>query len=117
MLRSHLARQYRTKSFRVLMAWNTPAADRVWRHRHTQVFEVPVRRMISLVPTPSLVSSTISARHACFCAALRSLMIRSSRSLSDGERLIEIPLRIQPDSHNRHAPGIHHRTLPSDFVH
>ena len=73
--------------------------------------------MISLVPKPSLVSNTISARHACFYAALRSLMIRLSRSLSDGERLIEISLRIQLDSHNRHAPGIHQRTLPSDFLH
>ena len=40
--------------------------------RQTQVFDLPVRRMISLVPTPSAVSSTISARQTCFCGALRS---------------------------------------------
>jgi hypothetical protein len=30
-----------------------------------------VRRMISFVPTPSAVNSTISARQTCFCGVLR----------------------------------------------
>ena len=34
--------------------------------RQTQVFDLPVRRMISTVPRPSAVNSTISARQACF---------------------------------------------------
>lgn len=38
--------------------------------RQAQVFDVPLRRMISLVPTPSALRSTMSARQACFCEAL-----------------------------------------------
>ena len=34
--------------------------------RQTQVFDLPVRRMISTVPKPVAESSTISARQACF---------------------------------------------------
>ncbi len=41
--------------------------------RQMQVFDLPVRRMISTVPRPSTVNRTISARQACFWAALRSL--------------------------------------------
>ena len=41
--------------------------------RQTQVFDLSVRRIISLVPTPSAVKSTISARQTCFCGALRSV--------------------------------------------
>ena len=41
--------------------------------RQTQVFDLPVRRMISFVPTPSALKRTISARQTCFCGALRSL--------------------------------------------
>ena len=40
--------------------------------RQTQVFDLPVRRMISLVPTPSALERMIAARQACFCEALRS---------------------------------------------
>ena len=47
--------------------------------RQTQVFDLPVRRMISLVPTPSALERMIAARQACFCEALRSLVIASSR--------------------------------------
>ena len=39
--------------------------------RQTQVFDLPVRRMISLVPTPSALERMIAARQACFCEALR----------------------------------------------
>jgi hypothetical protein len=34
--------------------------------RQTQVLEVPVWRMISAVPTPSALSSTMAARQTCF---------------------------------------------------
>ena len=34
--------------------------------RQMQVFDLPVRRMISAVPRPPAESSTISARQACF---------------------------------------------------
>ena len=34
--------------------------------RQTQVFDLPVRRMISLVPMPSALCRTISARQTCF---------------------------------------------------
>ena len=47
--------------------------------RQTQVFDLPVRRMISLVPTLSALERMIAARQACFCEALRSLVIASSR--------------------------------------
>jgi hypothetical protein len=48
--------------------------------RQTQVLEVPVRRMISLVPTLSALRSTMAARQACFCEELRSLVIASSHA-------------------------------------
>ena len=37
----------------------------------TQVFDLPVRRMISTGPTPATLSSTIWARQTCFCGVLR----------------------------------------------
>ena len=37
-----------------------------------EVLDLPVWRMISLVPKPSAVSSAIRARPTCFSAALRS---------------------------------------------
>jgi hypothetical protein len=43
--------------------------------RHMHAFDVPVRRMISLVPTLSVLRSTISARQTCFrvrCDSCRS---------------------------------------------
>lgn len=55
----------------------------------------PVRRMISLVPTPSALRSTMSARQACFCGALRSLMIASSRRRSGLVILMDIPVRMR----------------------
>ncbi len=62
--------------------------------RQTQVFDVPVRRMISFVPTPSAVKSTIWPRHTCFCGALRSLIKAKSRSRSFAETVNDIPVRI-----------------------
>jgi hypothetical protein len=51
--------------------------------RRTQVFDLPVRRMISLVPTPSALNRTISARQTCLCGALRS---RASASVGGDQR-------------------------------
>jgi len=62
--------------------------------RQTQVFDLPVRRMISLVPTPSALERMIAARQACFCEALRSLVIASSRPRTDRVIVIEIPVRM-----------------------
>jgi len=62
--------------------------------RQTQVFDLPVWRMISLVPTPSALSSTILARHTCFCGALRSRASAFRRRRSPGLRVMEIPVRI-----------------------
>ena len=47
--------------------------------RQTQVFDLPVRRMISWLPTPSTLSRTISARHTCLCGVWRSCTKASSR--------------------------------------
>src|SRR5207342_1721661 len=62
--------------------------------RQTQVFDLPVRRMISLVPTPSALERMIAARQACFCEALRSLVIASSRPRTDRVIVMEIPVRM-----------------------
>jgi hypothetical protein len=63
--------------------------------RQTQVFDLPVRRMISLVPTPSALKSTISARQTCLCGALRSRTITFRRRRSAGLRVMEIPVRMR----------------------
>ena len=63
--------------------------------RQTQVLDLPVSRMIALVPTPSAVSSTICARQTCFCDALRSLTRARSRALSANVTEREMPVRIR----------------------
>ena len=63
--------------------------------RQTQVFDLPVRRMISLVPTPSALERMIAARQACFCEALRSQVIASSRPRTDRVIVMEIPVRMR----------------------
>src|SRR6516165_3451552 len=82
--------------------------------RHTVTLLVPVRRMISLVPTPSAVSSTIRARHTCFCGLFRSLTSASSCHLSAALTPTVMPLRTlapprptsipHPDSYVRFWP-------------
>jgi hypothetical protein len=62
--------------------------------RQTQVFDLPVRCMISTVPTPSALSSTISARQTCFWAVLRSRTSASRRRQSANEMPMEIPVRM-----------------------
>ena len=51
--------------------------------------------MISLVPTPSALRSTMFARQTCFCEALRSLAIASSRWRFGRVILMEIPVRMR----------------------
>jgi hypothetical protein len=63
--------------------------------RQTQVFDLPVRRMISLLPTPSALERMIAARQACFCEALRSLVIASSRPRTDRVIVMEMPVRMR----------------------
>src|SRR5450759_1077942 len=63
--------------------------------RQTQVFDLPVRRMISLVPTPSALNRTISARQTCLCGALRSRASAFKRRRSAGLRVMEIPVRMR----------------------
>src|SRR6516165_10018999 len=60
----------------------TPARMNRSCQRHTVTLLVPVRRMISLVPAPSAVNSTIHARQTCFCGLFRLLTIASSRARS-----------------------------------
>src|SRR5271163_2037703 len=62
--------------------------------RHTQVFDLPVRRMISLVPTPSALNRTISALQTCLCGVLRSRDNALRRRRSAGLRVMEIPVRM-----------------------
>ena len=47
-----------------------------------------------LVPAPSAVKRTISARHTYFCATLRSSMRSSSRRRSANETVMDFPARI-----------------------
>ena len=79
--------------------------------RQTQVFDLPVPRMISLVPTPSALERMIAARQACFCEALRSLVIASSRPRTDGVIVMEIPVRM----HQTRA-GNQNRGLPIETL-
>ena len=45
---------------------STPSAANRSCQRQTQVFDLPVSRMIAFVPTPSALSNTICARQTCF---------------------------------------------------
>jgi hypothetical protein len=72
--------------------------------RHTQAFDLPVRRMISLVPTPSALNRTISARQTCLCGVLRSRASAFRRRRSAGLRVMEIPVRMR-QTRMHSAPG------------
>src|SRR5215203_2265056 len=63
--------------------------------RQTQVFDLPIRRMILLVPTPSALKRRISARQTCLCGALRSRASTFRRRRSAGLRAMEIPVRMR----------------------
>ena len=60
---------------------------------------------VSVVPWPPAVSSTIRARQTCFCEALRSPMMASSRSRSLAVTSIVIPVRIAPIRTPRRVGG------------
>src|SRR5277367_6598990 len=62
--------------------------------RHTVTLLVPAWRMISLVPRPSTVSSTIRARQTCFCRLFRSATIASKRARSAALTSTVIPSRM-----------------------
>jgi hypothetical protein len=64
-------------------------------HLHTTGLDLPERRMISAVPQPSAVARMILARHTCFCGALRSATIASSRRRSARVTLTTIPALMQ----------------------
>ena len=95
---------------------STPSSAKRSCQRQTQVLDLPVRRMISTVPTPSALSRMISARQTCFCGALRSLTSAPSRPRSVGETVKDIPVRMRqtrtatekrnpnPDSYVRQGP-------------
>src|SRR5256885_12460583 len=63
--------------------------------RQTQGFDLPGRSMIALVTRPAAENRMISARHTCFCGALRFLTIARRRLRSEGFTLIDIPLRMR----------------------
>jgi hypothetical protein len=73
----------------------TPSARKRSCHRQTEVLLVPVRRVSSIVPQPSAVSSTICARQTCFCGLLRSVTMALSAWRSVSLRSIEVALRIR----------------------
>ena len=73
---------------------STPSAMKRACHVHTTGFDLPERRMISAVPQPSAVARIMFARHTCFCGALRSETIASSRWRSSGVTLTTIPALI-----------------------
>jgi hypothetical protein len=52
---------------------------------------LPVCRWISIVPTPSALSSTIRARQTCFCGLLRDATTAASRSRSLGHSRTSTP--------------------------
>ena len=71
-----------------------PSAAKRSCQRQTQVFDLPVCRIISTVPAPSALNRMISARQTCFCGALRFLMSAISRWRSIGETVNDIPVRM-----------------------
>ena len=73
----------------------TPSARNRSCHRQTEVLLVPVRRVSSIVPQPSAVSSTICARQTCFCGLFRSVTIATRRWRSVSETSIAVRLRIR----------------------
>jgi pimeloyl-ACP methyl ester carboxylesterase len=73
---------------------STPSAMNRACQVHTTGLALPDRRMISAVPQPSAVARMILARHTCFCGALRSATIASSRRRSSGVTLTSMPALI-----------------------
>ena len=70
---------------------STPSAMNRACHLQTTGFDLPDRRIISAVPQPSAVARMMLARHTCFCGALRSNTIASSRRRSARVTFTTIP--------------------------
>jgi hypothetical protein len=84
--------------------------------RQTQVFDLPVWHMISLVPTPSALSSTILARHMLLrCVTIPRERLQTTAVTgpeSDGNSGSH-----RPDSHAASPAGIPSRIQISDLIH
>jgi len=89
--------------------------------RQTQVFDLPVRRMTSLVPIPSALNRTISARQTCLCGALRSCTTTFRRRRSAGLRVMEMPVRMRQTRMRpvrwESPPGFKCQTQPTSSAH
>ena len=51
---------------------STPSRMKRSCQRRTQFFDLPVRATIAIAPNPGSLSSTIRARHTCFCVRFPS---------------------------------------------
>ena len=89
---------------------STPAVMNRSCQRQTATLLVPARRMISTVPWPSAVSSTIRARQTCFCGLFRSATTASRRARSAALTSTMIPLRMNqiyaPDPRSARQIGL-----------
>ena len=85
--------------------------------RQTQVFDFPVRRMISLVPTPSALNSTISARQTCLCGVLRSRATPFRPTAISGLETDGYSGSHAPNSHASGPLGIPSGIQMSDAIH
>src|ERR687885_33016 len=73
-----------------------PPATKRSRQRRTQGLDLPVRRTVALVPSPSAAARMILARQTCFWGLLRSATTASRRARSAAETSTVIPPRIRP---------------------
>ena len=85
--------------------------------RQMLVFALPVRRMISFVPSPAAVKSTISARHTCFWGALRSPASAFKRRRSVRVTVMETPVRMCKTRMRRSDREIPFGIQMSDLIH
>src|SRR5207237_9970498 len=85
---------------------STPCAMKRACERQSVGLPLPVCLWIAIVPTPAALSSTIRARHTCFCGLFPDPITASSRSRSSGPSRTLMPFLIQPDSHTREPAGI-----------
>ena len=96
---------------------SNPSSRKRSCQRQTQVLDLAVRRMISFVPTPSAVNSTISALQTCFCGALRSCTTALSRRISADETERDFPCAHRADLHAEPASGIPARAQMLGSIH
>ena len=66
--------------------------------RHTVGFDIPVRRMISMVPHPAADRSTIRERQTTFRGVFRSAISRSNRTRSSGHSHMHAGILITRES-------------------